>query len=601
MKHFDKIEKFYNSLKDIETRNSDLNDKRESLKKEVYSYNEKIQKLSINKSLQKQNKEIEELLNLTLDMLKDSSKKWIENFNNILEKEKFRSDLENYFIIIIFGKVKAGKSSLGNFIAQNSPKSEKVDFFKYDEAGKEETIQKLEEIEDDSFDTNNLECTVEIQGFKLNAMAWIDTPGLGSMVEENGELAKEYIQSADYIIYPTSSDSPLQADEILQLQELFEQNKKVTICITKSDTKERLRDNNGKLLKKNGKVLPKVMVNKSLENREKQEKYVKEEIKKINKNESLLGDIVSLSAHTAKLGLEESDEKLFVESNIPKFYELLTEVVKEKASKLKSETPYNGLKSFIDNDVLGVTDKPNPLTIKIIREKIDELDENITENLVQFDTLISNIKSDLSREIEVIVAKYYIEIDKYNSEEMFKKIDKEIAENISNIIENNIKNAFENFSYSLDNLSSSISGSEFKIDDRYAEYTYTTKERNRNIGSALLGGLATIGAGLLTGGSAWVVAGASILAGGTGGYIGGKLGEMTGSKHTSKVNIGDNRDEVIQKFKEIQMLNHNDNTKKVYLKIKKLFFIPLQNTIKNMRLELDNFEKNIISLKGELL
>ena len=109
MKHFDKIEKFYNSLKDIETRNSDLNDKREYLKKEVYSYNEKIQKLSINKSLQKQNREIGELLNLTLDILKDSSIKWVENFNNFLEKEKFRSDLENYFIIIIFGKVKAGK------------------------------------------------------------------------------------------------------------------------------------------------------------------------------------------------------------------------------------------------------------------------------------------------------------------------------------------------------------------------------------------------------------------------------------------------------------------------------------------------------------
>ncbi len=600
MKHLDKIEKFYSSLKDIEIVNEDLDKKRERLKKEVYSYNEKIQKLSINKSLQNQNKEIGELLNLTLNILKDSSTKWIENFNNILEKEKFRSDLENYFIIIIFGKVKAGKSSLGNFIAQNSPKNEKVNFFKYDKAGKEKTIQKLEEIDDNSFGTDNLECTREIQGFKLDAMAWIDTPGLGSMVEENGELAKEYIQSADYIIYPTSSDSPLQADEILQLKELFEQNKKVTICITKSDIKERLRDTNGKLLKKNGKVLPKVMINKSLENREEQEKYVKEEIEKINKNESLLGDIISLSVHTAKLGLQKSDEKLFEESNIPKFYELLTEVVKKKASKLKSETPYNGLKSFIDNDVLGVTEKPNPLTIKIIREKIDDLDENITENLTQFDTLISNIKSDLSGEIEVIVAKYYIEINKYNSEEMFKKIDKEIADNISNIIENNIKNAFENFSYSLDNLSTSISGGEFKIDDRYAEYTYTTKERNRNIGSALLGTGAMIGAGLLTGGSAWVVAGVSILAGGAGGYVGGKLGEMTGSKHTDKVNIGDNKDEVIQKFKEKQLSTHENNTIKIYKDIQKQFFIPLQDSIKNMRSELDNFEKNIISFKGGL-
>lgn len=600
MKQFDKIEKFYDSLKDIETRNSDLADKRESLKKEVYIYNKKIQKLNINKNLQKQNKDIVELLNATLNILKNSSKKWVENFDNILEKEKFRNELENYFIIIIFGKVKAGKSSLGNFIAQNSPKSEKVNFFKYDEVGKEETIQKLEEIEDDSFDTNNLECTVEIQGFKLNAMAWIDTPGLGSMTIENGELAKEYIQSADYIIYPTSSDSPLQADEISQLKELFEQNKKVTICITKSDGFERRKDKNGKYIKENGKIT-KFLINKSLENRLKQENYVNEEIKKINKNESLLGDIISLSAHTAKLGLKESNKKLFEESNIPKFYELLTEVVKEKASKLKSETPYNGLKSFIDNDVLGITDEPNPLTVKIIKKEIDNLKQNIKENLNKFDILITNIKSDLTREIEAVVAKYYIEIDKYNSEEIFNKIDREIADNISKIIEENIKNAFENFSYSLDSLSTSISGNEFKIDDMYAEYTYTTKERNRNIGSAILGLGATIGAGLLTGGSAWIVAGASILAGGAGGYVGGKIGEMTGSKHISRVKIGDNKEEVIQKFKEIQILNHNDNTKKVYTNIQKQFFIPLQKSIKNMRLELDTFENNINLIKKELL
>jgi len=36
-----------------------------------------------------------------LAILKDSSKEWADKFNNILEKEKFRSDLENYFIVII--------------------------------------------------------------------------------------------------------------------------------------------------------------------------------------------------------------------------------------------------------------------------------------------------------------------------------------------------------------------------------------------------------------------------------------------------------------------------------------------------------------------
>jgi len=599
MKHFEKIENFYKSLQDINIINNDLEDKRELVKKEVYLYNEKIQKININKKLVNKNKEIEKLLNLTLDMLKKSSKQWIENFDNILEKEKFRSDLENYFIIIVFGKVNAGKSSLGNFIAQHSPKNEKAHFFKYDKAGKEESIKKLEEIDDDLFDTNNLECTNEIQGFKLNSMAWIDTPGLGSMTQENGELAKEYIQSADYIIYPLFSDAPAEADAIFPIQELLKQNKKVTVCITKSDKFERRKDESGKYIKIDGKIA-KFLVNKSLEDRIGQENDVKKGIKKINKNESLLGDIISISVYTAKLGLEENDEKLFDESNIPKFYELLTEVVRQKASKLKSETPYNSLKSFIDNDILGLADKSNPSTIKIIREEIDKLDKNIIDNLNKFDRLILNIKSDLTREIEVIVSKYYIEIDKANSEKMFKKIDKEIADNISKIIENNIKNAFENFSYSLDSLANSIGGSEFKIDDKYENVTYTTNERNKNIGSAILGGVATIGAGLLTGGGAWVVAGASILAGGVGGYVGGRVGEMTGSEYDESINMGDNKDEVIEKFKEFQFSIHENNTEKIYVNIKKQFFIPLQNTIKNMRLELENFEKNIIKLKREL-
>ncbi len=84
-------------------------------------------------------------------------------------------------------------------------------------------------------------------------MAWIDTPGLGSMTLENGKLAKEYIQSADYIIYPTSSDSPLQRDEVEELKRLFEQNKKVTICITKSDKFERKKDKSGKYIRRDGK------------------------------------------------------------------------------------------------------------------------------------------------------------------------------------------------------------------------------------------------------------------------------------------------------------------------------------------------------------
>ncbi len=230
-----KLEDYYTALNSISLTTSNVDTKRDELKKIVDGFYRYTLGISVDKKVLQQNKELSSLLTSTVQSVKKATSLWVDSFHIMLEKEKFRSDLENYFIVIIFGKVKAGKSSLGNFIAKNKPQTQNINFFKYDEAGKEEAIKTLQEIDDDGFATANLECTIEIQGFKLSSMAWIDTPGLGSMVEENGALAKEYIQSADYIIYPTNSSSPLQQDEKAQLKELFEQNKKVTICITKSN------------------------------------------------------------------------------------------------------------------------------------------------------------------------------------------------------------------------------------------------------------------------------------------------------------------------------------------------------------------------------
>ena len=344
MKHLAKLEEFYYSLKEISTVNSNLDEKRNVLQEHTIDFNNLVQSKTIDKNIVKQNKEMAELLTNTLNLIKNSSQTWINNFDEMLEKEKFRSDLENYFIIIIFGKVKAGKSSLGNFIANHKLKEQKTEFFKYDEAGKKQNIKKLEEIDEQKqeFATANTECTVEIQGFKLDNMAWIDTPGLGSMVQENGDLAKEYIQSADYIIYPTSSDSPLQQDEREQLKELFEQNKKVTICITKSDEKE---EDECECASEEGcsncnEGMINILKNKSSENRKEQEEYVQNEINKLilKNKESVLGNIFSISTHTATKGIEENNSKLFEESNIPKFYELITKVVKEKSKQLKEAT-----------------------------------------------------------------------------------------------------------------------------------------------------------------------------------------------------------------------------------------------------------------------
>jgi len=598
MNQFVKLEDFYKSLKDIKLINNSVDEKRELVKKYVSNFNANIQNLRIDENIKKQNKEISNLLEETINLIKLVSNDWLKTFDEMIIKEKFRSDLSNYFIVIIFGKVKAGKSTLGNFIAKHRLDSQKVDFFKYDETGKKQSIKKLEEVDGDSFATNNLECTTEIQGFKLDGMAWIDTPGLGSMVKENGNLAKEYIQSADYIIYPTSSDSPLQLDEREQLKELFEQNKKVSICITKSDyndedececgSEDGCENCNGGMVK--------VLKNKCLSKREGQEKFVKEEIYKLipKDKEYILGDIFSISTHTAKKGLDSSDNELFEDSNIPKFYELLTDVIKDKASKLKADTPYEGLKSFIDFNILGSDIIKQNSSIKNIKLELESLEQVIRESQERFEILKENSSNDLVSEIEFIISKYSSEINKSNSKEIFLQIDSEINKKMFEIIEKNISEILNNFDASFKSLSTTFSSNEFIIDDVYESIKVDTSSRNKKIGAGVFGTLGSILSGIFLASNpiGWAVAG-TIVAGAAAGYAGGKLGEFSGSIDEEKIVVGDNKEQILLKFKNSRLENYEKIAKGMYNEMQSLFFVPLEKSLNEIKFNLNQFEQNI--------
>lgn len=619
MQHLVKLEEFYDSLQEINLINSDVDAKRDTLKKEVYSFKEDIQNKQIDKSLFKQNEDMAKLLEATINLIKKSSAHWVDTFEEMIEKEKFRSDLKNYFIVIIFGKVKAGKSSLGNFIAKHKLENQKVEFFKYDEAGKKQNIKKLKELDDDEFDTNNLECTVDIQGFKLAGMAWIDTPGLGSMVKENGDLAKEYIQSADYVIYPTSSDAAFDMSEQNQLKELFEQNKPVTICITKSDTPEEDECECGSEdgCENCDEGLVSVLKNKSLENRNAQEEHVQNEIKNIltEDQELLLGEIYSLSTHIANISLETNDRESFENSNIPKFYELLTNVVKEKATKLKETTPYSGLKSLIDNDILGNGKIENESSIKNIKKSLDDLDENISESIQRFQILQENVNNDLASEIENVIALHYSEINKDNFKELVQTIDSELNVQVSEVIQKNIQELFENFDKNLKSLTTSLDSTDFDIEDTFKEITYSTAKRNKQIGMGIFASVATIVVGVVlapaTGGvslaataafaasaTATIGVTAATMVGSTtaisaSSYVGGKIGEATGSTEIEKIKVGDNKEEVIQKFKSIRLEHYENYAKDVYKMLQDTFFKPLQSTLNEVNRSLVGFETNI--------
>ncbi|EAL5963233.1 hypothetical protein DSN88_04360 [Campylobacter jejuni] len=416
---------FYKELESLRTIGNDVGDKRKEIEKEVSIFKNNVDGMNINQMGFK-SQEIQENFNKHLDSIKNKISKWEKDFQKLSKEEEFRDSLKNSFIVIIYGKVKAGKSTLGNFVASNCLENQKPHFIVYDKAGHEDTAEQLNE-----FKTNITECTSSIQLFTLGdkhkgcGIAWVDTPGLLSMTKENGDLAKKYIEAADYIIFPTSSDAPLQNDEIEQIRNLVNSGKNscIRLLITKSD--QTTED------EEEGKIIT-ITSNKSKENRKKQEEDIFNRIKEAIPNLQLDEEILSISVLTAKKALEDNNEELFKGSNIIKFYESMNLILKEKALRLKQESPFKRLQGFLEG-ILGKSQ--HSVNLERIRNDYNEL-----KNLVEEKKRLNKaIKENLKNEASIIISEELIKEEKNLNENNAKQIFDRIQDNIKNKIEEKIQ------------------------------------------------------------------------------------------------------------------------------------------------------------------
>lgn len=142
----------------------------------------------------------------------------------LLHQENFQETFQDRFIIFIYGKVKCGKSSLGNLIAQYA--SDQAKFFRFEDANKEVSIQGLEELSDDAFEVKATEATTAIQGFRLPGLYWIDSPGLHSVTKENGELSEKYIAAADLVLFLAKSEDSARASNLEEISRLLNRSGK---------------------------------------------------------------------------------------------------------------------------------------------------------------------------------------------------------------------------------------------------------------------------------------------------------------------------------------------------------------------------------------
>lgn len=323
-------------------------------------------------------------LNAFIDTLTATNSAWREK---LAAKDKglaFRKNFSDSLLVFVYGKVKSGKSSLGNYIAwgqtdnlqeaqQSVPEALQPQYFSHDRSNVNDGDSEREAEINRSFRVGATEATSSIQGFKLPGLTWVDSPGLHSANEDNERLAKEYIDHADLILYTTTSQSPGRASDMEEIDELFNKNKKLVVLITGSDTeaeKDIILDEYGHISQVDSETVMKPAIDRQM-----QQDYIRQELAQL-KNHNY-PEIISISARYAEN--HPNDREAMKESGISELFEILTNISQAEGVQIKRNTPLNNFKGFIQSCEAELT--PYRGLLERFKQNLNKMDQRLQNTI----------------------------------------------------------------------------------------------------------------------------------------------------------------------------------------------------------------------------
>lgn len=223
---------------------------------------------------------------------------------------------EDRAMLLVFGKFNAGKSSFCNFLADRfAAHGKAVRYFRV-EAGRLVTGA-------ERFREGETETTAQLQGVYLGArLVLLDTPGLHSVTPDNAALTRRFIESADGVIWLTSSASPGQVQELDDLGLELHRGKPLLPVLTRSDEYEE-DERDGRLVRQ--------LANKSAARRALQEADVTaraaDKLAALGVDAALLAAPVSVSVRMAREATEgagsEADNEALAAAGFERLYAAL--------------------------------------------------------------------------------------------------------------------------------------------------------------------------------------------------------------------------------------------------------------------------------------
>jgi len=410
----------------------------------LISHNIQEKKISNNNPLYSHIEQINKTLN---NFISHTEKEW-QNFT--LSKE-LSKNFGDKLIFFVFGKVNAGKSSFSNLFSELSTKSSKI--FYLDENNE------VQSNKNSTFKVGQTETTARIQWIELGSLILVDSPGLHSITEKNAKLTKKYLDSADAIIWLTSSGSPGQVQELEELAKEIRKEKPILPVITKSD------DPYEDECPVTGNII-KVLKAKNNNTRQLQEDDVKKRatdvLKKLNSKSRLLNPI-SISAECAKEGMMEG-------SNIEALFDALTKEILEDAIAYKSEKPKKLLIKYFELEIIEKVDKSLLPKIHILKLEIKKQQKNLESKKIFLQT---TLLSDINFKIFSLVKKYESSKD---TKGLIKELNKYIAQKFNQEISKILKELFNQIKETSITLNSNSI-----LEYKNIEFSYTVSGRKRGM------------------------------------------------------------------------------------------------------------------------
>lgn len=490
--------------------------------------------------------------------------------NQITDLERsngFREQYKDALVIYVFGKVKTGKSSLGNYIAYGVPnpsdkeleelKKQNTSLFYYTHAVNQETGRLDNAEQMGYFKVGVTETTSTIQSFSLPGLTWVDSPGVHSITQSNEQLAKSYLHNADLILYTESSDNPGRSSDSEEILDIVSKGYHPIIVINKSDNVTTDFDEDANPIR--------VQTPKSPEVRRLQEESTLANIKetavkytsdpehpisdaaKQNINH-LLNDIKLMSLSTGCAHTAKNDSELQA-SGVSDFLKLLNDTVSSEGVKLKREAPLNQYQGFLE-DIQA--------SLERFDEQLNSLKNLCSNNRSRLqNTLQQEIalgQSNLSSFFDSTFKSLEGERDKFSSqadvngsdfqqkiEQVLSQIERETQKQGGQAIINVVSSLMKDFDQQKIklNIQHPKNLPTFKVDEQTRTFveSYTPPTRGKR---GFWGGVIGGAVGFLVGGPVGAMAGAGI--GATAGSATGSSGSYREITKTYK--LGDNFQEI---------------------------------------------------------